>query len=100
MLLFKISSTHFKFIFMYEKKNSSVEDFAKGESFVTTAEKAQYEVFTRGTLPRETIEKWIVNDMRSAQSLIHGILSDEECLKVIVDHYYKVYKGLHTKKEG
>lgn len=83
---------------MYEQeKNLSKKDSTKGESIITTAEKAQYEVFSNGTIPREKIEKWIKNDLRSVASLVHGILSDEALMVKVVDHYYSAYQRLHLK---
>lgn len=80
-----------------EKNNGAKTTPQKGqrESFFTTEEKAQYEVFRNGNLPRETIEKWIRNDLSAVLSFVHGILNDEEIFTVLVDKYYEKYKKLH-----
>lgn len=67
-----------------------------GHSIFTTAEKAQYEVFKNGGLPKETIEKWIRQDLNAIQSFVHGILNDPEIFPAVVDLYYKKYQALHT----
>lgn len=88
---------------MDEKKNVSAkivtetEVSYKGqkESFITTEEKAQYEVFKNGNLPRETIERWLRNDMSAILSFVHGMMNDEDIWPGVVDKYYEKYKKLH-----
>lgn len=82
----------------YGKENTSATVAPKGqkEAFITTEEKAQYEVFKNGNLPRETIEKWIRNDLSAVLSFIHGVLNDKEIFDLLVDKYYEKYTRLHA----
>lgn len=72
------------------------DDATRAENFFTTEEKAQYEVFKNGNLPRETIKKWIENDLGAIISFAHGCLRDEIILKALVDTYYDRYTKLHA----
>lgn len=85
---------------MNEKENSGAKISAEkkvkaGSEFNTTEEKAQYEVFRNGGLPRDTIAKWISNDLKSVISLVSGCLNDKDVFEAIVDAYYKKYRSLH-----
>lgn len=77
-----------------KKKEFSAEASAEG-SFFTSEEKAQFEVFRNGKLSRETIEKWVRNDLTAVMSFIHGTLKDESIFKALVDAYYYRYQKLH-----
>lgn len=81
-----------------EKVKSPAID-GQRERFVTTDEKAQYEVFTNGTLPRETISKWIRNDLTAVLSFVHGILNDEKIFGALTDAYYERYRQLHDQSK-
>lgn len=81
-----------------KKENNGPKVSGQSEKFVTTAEKAQYEVFANGKLSRETIGKWLGNDLRSIMSLVHGLLNDKEMFDALIDLYYKRYNELHSKK--
>lgn len=63
----------------------------------TTEEKAQYEIFRNGTLPKETIAKWIKNDLSAINSLVHACLNDEGVFNALVEAYYNRYLELHSK---
>lgn len=82
---------------MKDEKDVSPKVETKGSSipFLTTAEKAQYEVFQNGALPRDTIEKWIRNDLTAVMSFVHGILNDPDIFPAVVDLYFKKYQALH-----
>lgn len=82
---------------MKHEKNISPKVETKGNEipFLTTAEKAQYEVFNNGGLPKETIEKWIRNDLTAVLSFVHGILNDPDIFPAVVDLYFKKYQALH-----
>lgn len=80
-----------------ENDGAKVSPKTAGELF-TTAEKAQYEVFKNGTLPRETIQKWVTADLRAIQSLVYGILNDEVLKEAVAEHYYKIYQKLHPNE--
>lgn len=80
-----------------KEKNSSAT--VSAEKFITTEEKAQYEIFRNGSLPRETIEKWIRADIAAIRSLLDGIWRDEKIFGAIVDQYYARYQELHTKPQ-
>lgn len=75
--------------------NTSPKVEAK-ENLFTTDEKAQYEVFKNGNLPRDTIQRWIENDLGAIISFAHGILKDERVKKTLVDAYYERYTALHA----
>lgn len=75
---------------------NETDEKRRPEAFVTTAEKAQYEVFLNGALPKETIEKWIRQDLNAIASFVHGILNDPDIFPAVVDLYYKKYQALHT----
>lgn len=81
------------------KENSSTKTLPKEQRIETTDERAQYEVFRNGDLPRETIEKWIEADLRAIMSLVSGMLNDPEIRGPVVDAYYSRYKKLHTNDE-
>lgn len=86
-----------------EKKDSGQKVAAENsrERFITTDEKAQYEVFANGDLPKDTISKWIRNDLSACLSFIHGVLRDEKIFNALVDAYYDRYKMLHdSQKDG
>lgn len=78
-----------------QKTHQRKQAVSQTEAFITTEEKAQYEVFTNGNLPRETIEKWIRNDLSAIQSFVHGCLNDKTVFEAVVDAYYNRYKKLH-----
>lgn len=82
-----------------QKKIASPAVDGQRERFITTEEKAQYEVFRNGELPRETIATWIKNDLTATASFIHGCLRDEMIFEALVDAYFKRYKNLHAKKD-
>lgn len=72
----------------------------KGESeFITTEEKAQYEVFRNGELPKQTIEKWIRNDLGAIMSFVQGCLTDPTIFRAVADAYYERYKKLHEDQK-
>lgn len=77
------------------KKNNGPALNGQRERFITSEEKAQYEVFKNGNLPKETIEKWIRNDLQAIMSFVHGCLKDERIFAALVDSYYSRYKSLH-----
>lgn len=80
-----------------EKENTSPK--VKTEKpYFTTEEKAQYEVFRNGSLPKETIEKWIRNDLNAVLSFVHGCLSDAAIFDALAGAYYERYKNLHAEK--
>lgn len=83
-----------------QKKIASPAVDGQRERFITTEEKAQYEVFTNGDLPKETIAKWIKNDLSAAASFIHGCLRDPMIFDALVEVYYKRYKNLHVKEQS
>lgn len=68
------------------------------QAIVGTDEKAQYEVFRNGDLPRETIKEWIGNDLKAILSFVSGVLRDPEIMEPLVDAYYARYKKLHAPK--
>lgn len=82
---------------MNEQKNNGAKNTPKNQP-IGTDEKAQYEVFRNGNLPRETIREWIGNDLKSIQSFVHGCLNDPDIFDAIVDAYYKRYSQLHEQK--
>lgn len=84
-----------------EKENSRQETIAEKsrERFVTTDEKAQFEVFANGNLPRETIARWIKNDLSAVLSFVHGVLRDEKIFNALVDAYFERYKVMHEEKK-
>lgn len=79
---------------MNHEKNNGTKSQAK-ESLFTTDEKAQYQVFKNGELPKETIAEWIRNDLQAIMSFVHGMLKDEYVFGVLVNAYYERYKALH-----
>lgn len=100
-----------KIILMNEQENNGAEDSAEtevhpgiegttnGQNLVTTEEKAQYEVFRNGDLPRETISGWITNDLKAIMSFVHGCLNDPQIREPLIDAYYARYKKLHAAKK-
>lgn len=80
-------------------KNVSPKVGSERESFLTTEEKAQYEVFKNGKLPRETIEQWIKNDFNTIRSFIHGCMSDPVIFQKIVDVFFERYQKLHEAEK-
>lgn len=81
-----------------EKEKSSSKVAPEVDSFFTTEEKAQYEIFRNGELSRETIGKWVRNDLTSIGSFIHGTLNDATIFNALVDAYYFRYQKLHGKE--
>lgn len=68
--------------------------------FFTLEEKAQYEVFKNGDLPRETIAKWTKQDLSAIRAFVHIITSNENVMEALVNGLYNNYKKLHdTAKE-
>lgn len=65
----------------------------------TTEEKAQYEVFRNGELPRETIEQWVTNDLRTIMSFISSVLNEKEVKDALVDAFYQKYLKYHQKPQ-
>lgn len=80
----------------HEQKNNG----AKGtpQALVGTDEKAQYEVFRKGDIPRDTIKEWIGNDLKAILSFVSGVLRDETIMEPLVDAFYEKYKKLHAPK--
>lgn len=78
------------------KKNESQENNGTENNAFTTAEKAQYQIFQKGDLPKEQLEQWIRNDLRAIQSFVHGCLNDPEIFEAVSNAYYKRYKALHN----
>lgn len=64
----------------------------------TTEEKAQYEVFKNGELPRATLDKWIRTDLESAMSVLHAIRHDDTIFKAVGDAFEARYRKLHSKQ--
>lgn len=64
----------------------------------TTEEKAQYEVFSNGSLKRATLEKWIRIDIESAMSFLHAARTDDMIFKAVCDAFEKRYQKLHAKQ--
>lgn len=81
-----------------EKAINGKETKAEKRGTFTTEEKAQYEVFANGNLPRETLDKWIRNDINSAMSLLHASLTDETIFKALGDAFEARYRKLHEQK--
>lgn len=69
------------------------------DRIVTSAEKAQYEVFANGTISKERIGEMIDNDLKAVLSFAHGLLRDKEIHDALVDAYYKRYLGLHQNSK-
>ena len=65
----------------------------------TTEEKAQYQVFARGDLPKDQLREWINNDLRAVMSCISTLLTDKEDNSSLVDAFYARYQKLHPKTE-
>lgn len=86
-------------VMLNEKENVSAKAEAETGPFFTTEEKAQFEVFRNGKLSRETIEKWVRNDLTAVMSFIHGTLKDESIFKALVDAYYYRYQRLHENSK-
>lgn len=90
---------------MNEQKNNGAKVIAQnevpesGNVGWSSEEKAQYEVFRNGKLPRETISGWIDNDLRAIMSFVSGVLNDPELHDALVEAYYKKYQKLHANKE-
>lgn len=82
-----------------EQKNDGPKVSGQDERFITAAEKAQYEVFANGNLPRETIHKWIGNDLRAIQSFVHGVLNEPTIMEAVVNAYYDRYKKMHNENQ-
>lgn len=83
---------------MNNEKNTSTTSNAKVGNVFTTDEKAQYEVFKNGHLPKETIEKWIKNDLNAIVSFAHGVMNDQHIFQALVSAYYQRYLALHEQK--
>lgn len=81
---------------MYGKKNNGPETPSENGP-VGLKENADFEVFRNGELPKETIAKWLANDLKAVLSLVSGILKDAELNSLIVDYYYGQYKKMHEK---
>lgn len=84
---------------MYVEENNGAKAAPKksDNAPVSTDEKAQYEVFRNGELPRDQIAEWINNDLKATLSFISGALNDSEINNALVDAYYNRYKKLHAK---
>lgn len=96
---------------LHEQKNNGAKSASKESrkespdqqrnnegAHLVTDERAQYEVFRNGELPRETLAKWLRNDLQSVSSLVNGCLQEPTVFEALVDAYYKKYQALHTKK--
>lgn len=81
-----------------EKVTSTTSNGNK-QAFITSEEKAQYEVFRNGDLPKETIEQWITNDLMAVKSFVSGILEDKTIFNALTSAYYERYKKLHEGNE-
>lgn len=82
-----------------EKENHREKGVAEEQPAISsTVEKAQFEVFTNGSLPRETLEKWIRNDLSAVASFADACLKEPEIMKAVVDVYYNRYVKLHPKE--
>lgn len=79
-----------------EKTNAKVKE-QRPDNMFTTDEKAQYEVFKNGNIPRETLANWIENDLRAILSFVHGCLNDKVIKEALIDAYYMRYKALHNQ---
>lgn len=80
-------------------ENEQKNDGAKvaPQAFVGTDEKAQYEVFRNGSIPRETIAEWVANDLKAILSFVSGVLKDERIREPLIDAFYERYKKLHEQ---
>lgn len=80
------------------KENHGAE--TASENIVGSAERAQYEVFRNGSLPRETIDKWVRNDLTAIMSFCHTVMHSPDVWNALVDALYAKYQSLHTKEEN
>lgn len=82
-----------------EKNNGSKVATENGAGeFFTAEEKAQFEVFRNGKLDRETIGRWVRNDLTAIMSFVHGTLKDDTIFNALVDAYFFRYQKLHETK--
>lgn len=83
-----------------QKKTNGAENSAEVRESeklgFTTEEKAQYEVFRNGNLPRETVHEWVNNDLKAIMSFVSGVLRDPDLNDALVDAFYLKYKKLHA----
>lgn len=84
---------------MSNEKNNSAKVGTQVNGW-STEEKAQYEVFKNGSLSRETIDKWIRNDLGAIASFVHGVMTDDKIFEALSLAYYERYKKLHEVKAG
>lgn len=64
---------------------------------LSTEEAAQYEVFKNGSISRETVDKWVRNDLTAIMSFLQVAWSDELVFRSIADAFYARYEKLHAK---
>lgn len=81
------------------KEDDGAKARAESDTFATTKEKAQYEIFRNGSLPRETIASWIRNDLTSILSLVSSLRSEKELFDALVDSMFIKYRSLHLNNE-
>lgn len=78
-------------------KNEQKNNGATAETqrrLTSTAEKAQYEVFRNGKVPRERIAEWLERDLDSIRSLVYELRFNADLKEALVDVYYARYQEL------
>lgn len=90
---------HIKFMENVKEKNNSAKVGPQVSGW-STEEKAQFEVYRNGSLSRDTIAKWIRNDLGAIASFVHGVMTDEKIFGVLTDAYFERYKKLHEEKSN